>query len=302
MHPSLRKHLLVALVCTATAGASVTPSSARAYHTSKDRLLDTSAYSLHHRELRLGMMKLSYGVFKWLQLSTYTVPWLLGLVLDDLETFGSPNFEIKSTFYDRRRLALSASAEVVWGRVSSCTSPMIDPATREVCRTGQEFTDVDWIVLPIGVASSVRVNSRISVHVGGQYTVTHAVGGTQPVDAEVSGSAIIDMLQIYGMFEWRLSRVVALTLTTRWLPYVSEPVVFGNVDFGDGTTGTIGVQAAVLENNAFAVIPGAVFSWKRANIRLGVGYGAFFVEAFGLVVPASVLDYVSPELDIFVRF
>jgi hypothetical protein len=58
----------------------------------------------------------------------------------------------------------------------------------------------------------------------------------------------------------------------------------------------------VLDSNAFAVIPGAVFSWKRANMRLGVGYGAFFVEPFGLVVPASVLSYVSPELDVFVRF
>ncbi len=283
-------------------GASVVPSSAHAYHTYKDRLLDTTAYSLHRREFRLGMMKLSYGIFDWLQFSTYTVPWLAGLVLADLETFGSPNIEFKSTFYNRRRLALSVSAELLWGRVSSCTNPMIDPATREVCIVDEEFTNVDWVVLPLGIASSVRINSRISIHIGGQYTVTQATGGSEPVDAEVSGTAIVDMLQLYGMFEWRLSRVVALTLTTRWLPYISRPVVFGDVDFGGGTTGTIGVEVAILDNNAFAVIPGAVFSWNRANIRLGVGYGAFFVEPFGLVVPASVLSYVSPEFDVFVRF
>ena len=104
------------------------------------------------------------------------------------------------------------------------------------------------------------------------------------------------------MFEWRLSRVVALTLTTRWLPYVSQTVVRGEIAVDHHTGATIGIQADILDNNAFAVIPGAVFSWNRANIRLGVGYGAFFVESVGLVVPASVLNSVSPELDIFVRF
>jgi hypothetical protein len=110
------------------------------------------------------------------------------------------------------------------------------------------------------------------------------------------------MLQIYGMFEWRLSRVVALTLTTRWLPYVSQPVVRGEFVIDGDTSANIGVQLDVLDNNAFAVIPGAVFSWNRANIRLGVGYGAFFVEPVGLALPASVLNNISPEFDVFVRF
>jgi hypothetical protein len=54
--------------------------------------------------------------------------------------------------------------------------------------------------------------------------------------------------------------------------------------------------------NAFAVIPGFVFSWERANIRLGVGYSSFFVDGFYLVLPGDVLSNVSPEFDVFVRF
>ena len=54
--------------------------------------------------------------------------------------------------------------------------------------------------------------------------------------------------------------------------------------------------------NAFAVIPGFVFSWERANIRLGVGYSDFFVDGFYLVVPGNVLSNISPEFDVFVRF
>jgi hypothetical protein len=304
MHPSLRKQLLlVAVICAMSVGASMVPSKARAYHSHKERLLDTTAYSLERREFRLGLMKLSYGIFKYLQISTYTVPWLAGLFLDEFETVGSPNIEFKSTIYNRQRLALSVSFEFLWGRVSSCTNP--DPNLNPeglVCTTDAEFTAVDWLIYPISVTSSVRINSRISVHVGAQYTATQATGGTQPVEAEVSGSAIVDMLQIYGMFEWRLSRVVALTLTTRWLPYVSQPVVRGEFVIDGDTSANIGVQLDVLDNNAFAVIPGAVFSWNRANIRLGVGYGAFFVEPVGLALPASVLNNISPEFDVFVRF
>ncbi|MGB5194290.1 MAG: hypothetical protein WBN70_15000 [Polyangiales bacterium] len=301
MHPSLRKHLLVAVICTMSAGASAVPSKARAYHTYKERLLDTTAYSLERREFRLGAMKLSYGIFKYLEISTYTVPWLAGLFLEEFETIGSPNVEFKSTLINRNRFALSVSVEFLWGRVSSCTNPMLNP-DGQLCTTEAEFSTVNWLVYPISVTSSVRINSRISIHIGGQYTATQATGGTRPFEGDISGSAVVNMLQIYGMFEWRLSRVVALTLTTRWLPYVSQTVVRGQIVVDDDTGATIGIQADILDNNAFAVIPGAVFSWNRANIRLGVGYGAFFVEPVGLVVPASVLNSISPEFDVFVRF
>ncbi len=301
MHPSLRKHLLVAVICTMSAGASAVPSRARAYHTYKERLLDTTAYSLERREFRLGAMKLSYGIFKYLEISTYTVPWLAGLFLEEFETIGSPNIELKSTLINRRRFALSVSVEFLWGRVSSCTNPMLN-SDGQLCTTEAEFSTVNWLVYPINVTSSLRINSRVSIHIGGQYTATQATGGTRPFEGDISGSAVVDMLQIYGMFEWRLSRVVALTLTTRWLPYVSQTVVRGEIVVDDDTGATIGIQADILDNNAFAIIPGAVFSWKRANIRLGVGYGAFFVEQVGLVVPASVLSSISPEFDVFVRF
>ena len=50
------------------------------------------------------------------------------------------------------------------------------------------------------------------------------------------------------------------------------------VDPSTGAIVEIEVQVCDLKN-AFAVLPGAVFSWKRANLRVGVGYGDFFVES-----------------------
>jgi hypothetical protein len=293
MHPALRKLLLVVIVCCATQSvASMTPSTARAYHTYKERLLDTTAYSLPRRGFRLGLMKLSYGIIDRLEMSTYTAPWLLGLILEEL----SPNIEFKSTLINQRRFALSVSAGFVWGRVKACTSGL--------CTRDSDFSRVNYLIFPINVTSSLRFNSRISFHLGGQYTATDLAGGTQPAETEIRGAAVVDLLQLYAMLEWRVSRVVALTLTTRWLPYVSDAVARGQLIIDEDTGAIIGIQVDVFDlTNGFAVIPGAVFSWKRANLRMGVGYGTFFLEGVGLAIPPSLgLKGVSPEFDVFVRF
>jgi hypothetical protein len=96
--------------------------------------------------------------------------------------------------------------------------------------------------------------------------------------------------------------VVAFTFTVRWVPYVSDLVLNASIDAGNPTiTGQLQGDLSELQN-AFAIIPGFVFSWDRANIRLGVGYSDFFVDGFYLVVPGEVLSNVSIEFDVFVRF
>ena len=77
------------------------------------------------------------------------------------------------------------------------------------------------------------------------------------------------------MFEGRLSKVVAFTFTVRWVPWVSDTIVRGELTGNPG--GNIQLEVELIDlKNAFAFIPGFVFSWRRANIRLGVGYGDIF--------------------------
>jgi hypothetical protein len=257
------------------------PSSARAYHTYKERLLDTTAYSLHRREARLGLMNLSYGIIDQLQVTTYTMPWLLGLIFEDV----APNLELKSTFYNRKRLALSASAGFLTGAIEQ-----------------PDGTKVRYFVTPVSLASSVRINSDVSTHFGARYTAVDGDADSQPEGTAVEGAVVVDHLQLWAMAEWRLSRVVAFTFTLRWVPYVSDLVVNGTVDAGNPTI-SAQLQGDLSElRNSFAIIPGFVFSWDRANIRLGVGYSDFFVEGFYVVVPGDVLSNVSVEFDVFVRF
>lgn len=274
--------LLVALVLGVTsAGMGFHPSSARAYHTYKERLLDTTAYSLHRREVRLGLMQLSYGIINQLQVTTYTMPWLLGAIFQDV----APNLELKSTFYDRKKLALSASFGFLSGAIEQ-----------------PDGTKVRYFITPVSLASSVRINSDVSTHFGARYVAVDGDGDSQPDGTAIEGALVVDFLQLWAMFEWRLSRVVAFTFTLRWVPYVSDLVVNGTVDAGNPTIGAQ-LEGDVTElQNAFAIIPGFVFSWDRANIRLGVGYSDFFLEGFYLVVPGDPLSNVSAEFDVFVRF
>jgi len=271
--------LLVTLLAGVTStGMGLVPNSARAYHTHKTRLLDTTAYSLYRREARLGVMKLSYGIIDQLQVSTYTMPWILGAIFEDV----APNLELKSTLYNRKRLALSVSAGFLQGTIQQ-----------------SDDTKVRYFLIPVSVAASVRISPWVSTHFGGLFT---GVNGDAEGGEDVEGAVVIDFLQLWGMVEWRLSRVTAFTFTVRWVPYVSDVVVDGTLDAGNPT-----VDLALENNvddlkNAFSIVPGFVFSWDRANIRIGVGYRSFFVEGFWVVVPGELLQNISPEFDVFVRF
>ncbi len=289
MRGPVPKLLLVVASLGVIAGSTLSaPRRVLAYHTYEERLLDTTAYSLPRRGFRFGLLKLSYGAFDFFQISTYTAPWILGAAFEQV----APNIELKSTFYDRRRLAVSASAGFITGTLEQIVDV---PESR-----------IRYYVTPISLASSVRINSNISTHLGGSYSAVEGGGNAGLGYKDVGGSAVVDLLEFWGMVEWRVSRVVALTITLRWIPWVSGTIVRGRLQ-GEQGNPDINVQLEldfIDLKNAYAVIPGFVFSWKRANIKLGVGYGDLFTGFLGLplAVPRDFLGSVSPEFDVFVRF
>jgi hypothetical protein len=287
MRETVRKLLLVG-VAASLLGVSVgfAPSSARAYHTYKERILDDTAYSLARREARIGLIQLSYGILDQLQVTTYTFPWILGAIFQDV----APNVELKSRFYDKRKLALSASVGFLTGTILQT-----------------DDTKLRYVVVPITAASSVRINSDISIHTTAGFTATGFPGGTtQAGGRDVAGAVVISLLQLSEMFEWRLSRVAAFTLTVRWIPWVDNADFQATIDIEAGTDATIEADVTTQLENAWSIIPGFVFSWARANLKFGVGYGDLFLPGIGLVVPGAFPRSGTPapvvEFDVFVRF
>ena len=93
---------------------------------------------------------------------------------------------------------------------------------------------------------------------------------------------------VFAMLEWRLSRVTAFSLFIRWAPYVSDSVLQEDINIDDNTGGTIEAKISTdALKNAWAIIPGFVFSWAHANLKLGGGYGDWFLPRIGLVVPSA---------------
>lgn len=289
MPKSIRNVFLVAVVVGSIVGSNaLVPSTASAYHTRESRLLDSTADNLKRRQFRFGLFKQSYGIFDFLQVSTYTAPWLLGIVIEDV----APNIYFESTFWRGRRLSLGASLGFITGTFEQVQD--------------LEQSRLRYYMTPLSLAASVRINRAVSTHIGGIYTATQGDANSALGSNDIGGSAVIDLLQFWGMVEWRLSRIVAFTFTVRWVPWVSDTIVSGSLE-GEQGNPNIGVQIQLDFTdlkNAFAVIPGFVFSWERANIRMGVGYGDVFTEFLGfpLALPRDLLKGVSPEFDIFVRF
>lgn len=267
-------------------GVGFAPRSARAYHTHEVRLLDDTAYSLHRREARLGLMQLGYGILDQLQVTTYTFPWILGAIFEEV----APNVELKSTFYDKRKLALSASVGFLTGTIAQT-----------------DGAKLRYVVVPMSAASSVRINSQISVHTEARFAATgFPAATTQAGGTDIEGAVVVNLLQLSEMFEWRLTRIVAFTFAVRWVPWAGNSVLRGTIDIDDSTDGTIEAEASTELLNTWAIVPGCVFSWARANLKLGVGYGDLFLPGIGLVIPGAFPRAGTPtpvfEFDVFVRF
>jgi hypothetical protein len=99
--------------------------------------------------------------------------------------------------------------------------------------------------------------------------------------------------------QYAISRVFAFTLKARmvfWAPTVPFEVT-AQVDDANVTLEGNVEMASI--DGAYQIVPGVAFSWKAFNLRLGVGYGNFFVPNLGLV---SSYQGFMPDLELYFRF
>ena len=255
------------------------PSPASAFHSDEERWLDTTAYNLRGREFRLGMLKWSAGIIDQVTISMYTLPWIITGILRGW----GPNVEVQYMFYDRKGLTLSLRAAVFYG------NPEQDNGVR-----------VRYLDVPVTFATSYRINDTWSVHgdINGSYANVFA-GETQD-DQEIQGTLVASQVHLAAMVELRVSKVTAFTLTGRYLPWISDAVVDGQVDASDVSTLFFDLQFAFEDfKNAWNIVAAANFSWKVVNLSVGIGYGDYFIPGMALVIPGPI---PVPQFDLFFRF
>ena len=260
------------------------PGRAQAYHTDKDRLIDWTAYTLNQNQLRLGVFSLEYGIIDQLMVGTYTIPWVAFAVTGKTVVNGF----VKVRPLSIGKLTMSARATVFYVNAQDIT-------ILDIFENG----NVKATFLPMTVAASYAFDNTWGLTLEGTFVKIFADADGNVQTSDFKGSGAQDNLQLATQLEVRLSRVVALTLRGRWVPWASATAIETTATLDAG--GQLDVQAAATMpiTNAWAVIPGVALSWGVFNLEVGLGYGNVFLPGIGLVTGNQ---YPAPELDIYARF
>lgn len=260
------------------------PGRAHAYHTDKNRLTDWTAYTLNQNQFQMGLFSLEYGIFDQLMVGTYTVPWVAYAVTGKTVVNGL----IKVRPLTIGNFTMAGRATVFYVNAQDVTVPDFI-----------EHGNVKATFVPLTLAASYAFSSAWNLSLEGTFVKIFADADGNVQSSDFSGTGAHENLQIASQLELRLSRVVALTLRGRWVPWASATAIETTATLDSG--GQLELQAAATTpiTNAWAVIPGVALSWGVFNLQVGLGYGNVFLPGIGLV---SENRYPAPEFNIYARF
>ena len=262
-----------------TALISLVPLEARAYHTDDDHVMAETAYSLRRQQWRVGLFDVAYGIHDRLTIGTGVVVWIAGGIALRAP---APNVLFKSTFFSRgiTTLSLEGGFSYVPGTWNG--------------------TSVNLFLVPLAGTISIRPRPRFVTSFQLAYSWAHVRAAQPPADQSIQGAAAVDGIFGTLSLQANVSRVTALILSSRVMFKAWGPFVNGTIDLGDGATGSADGSYQIPNlNRAWNVVLSAQFSWRIVNLRLGVGYGSFFIRDPSFIVPNRS---IVPDVDFFVRF
>lgn len=245
------------------------------------RVIDQTGYTLEGGRVRLGLFKFQLGVFDFLTVGTYTLPWAV----------------LAATIHAKLRLveagpfALSVQAGFAY----------FD--SRRLQWLNDQIGNAVVTVLPLEAQLSYRATDAISLSFGAAYTEV-AVDGQLSINAfNGAGRGAADNFQLTGNTEVRLSSLFALVVELRWL-VLQRVAANANATLRPDAFTVVVVHGGAAASDfavrdAFSVVPSLLITLGVFNLRLGVGYGNFNVPLINFVVPERTL---IPEADLYFLF
>lgn len=265
------------LVNALTACVGLWSADAQAWHTDKRRLTDGTAYTLGKKVWKVGLWTIDYGLHDRVDVSTYWMPWFVRVA----------NIGGKYEYRVNERLSLGTGLHAFRldvQKLKTDAAPLV-------------ITSVPW-----QLTGSYRLDQGITLSLQSIYTYMH-VSGTFD-EGSLEGAAAVSNLQLVTTLEKRLSQVTALLLRFRylahqWQPSASVTYVLHPDDYTTvKVVGAAGIDALDVKN-AWSIVPGAAFSWKSAELRVGLGYGNLNIGGVNFVVQKKT---IVPELDLAWRW
>lgn len=246
-----------------------------------DLRTDFTAYTRPRGRAAIGPLKLELGIIDEVTLGTYVPPWFAFLVLGT----PAPNLYLKARSWWSGPLTLAVRGGFLYLDGSGIA----------------ELADADAsgsaTVLTSELDASLRLNTRVRVSLGFDYSHLIALGSGTDVATSIEGAAVADTGTARLFAQFQLTRVLGLTLLTRYVVFQSP---FG-ADVGGETPGVVisGDLSATRSRSGtrYAVVPGVAFDWTHWEFYLGVGYGTFQIPAVGLPTTRAL-----PVVDLALAF
>ncbi len=265
------------LVSALTVCAGLWSAEAQAWHTDKRRLTDGTAYTLGKKVWKVGLWTIDYGLLDQVDVSTYWIPWFVRVA----------NLGGKYEYRVNDRLSLGTGLHAFRldvQKLKTDAAPLV-------------ITSVPW-----QLTGSYRVDRETTLSLQSVYTYMH-VSGTFD-EGSLEGAAAVSNLQLVTTLEKRVSQVTALLLRVRylahqWQPSASVTYVLHPDDYTTvKVVGAAGIDALDVKH-AWSIVPGAAFSWKSAELRVGLGYGNMNIGGVNFVAQKKT---IVPELDLAWRW
>lgn len=276
------------ICCLFAVSVLLVPHPTRADHVVGSERIDFTAYTLRQNELSLGIGAAAYGVTDEITVGTYVPLWLAFPWLN--APVASGYLKLRDWFHGPIAASLRAAFAYLPASVVSST---LSDGTR---------TQVGFVVVPIELSVSMRVSDGFSQSLQLSWVYVDAAGTRsrdQRIDLRIGGASAVTSLSLHLLSEFRLSRVVALTLRETILLGSGDLLVKGELE-RNGTTVDAQLGATqVYRGSAANIIPGIALSWANINVHLGIGIGSNWVPFLGLPIRMTT---VVPDADLYVRF
>ncbi len=258
---------------------------ATAYHTDKERQTDFSAFTLQAKQGRIGLFQIEYGIYDWWTVGSYTAPWLLIPFTGQFSGDAYTKFKL----IDSNGWAVSIRPTMFYLRVRDLKIGNIQDA------------DFDASLFPVSATLTRVFDKRWTLSLETTWVQMLVGADATSVDnAQALGAAAQSNFQLALNAEYRINKVIALNLITRYVPFVTNARFTSTAQVDEFTTAEINAGAEFEDlENAFIIQPGVTFSWKRFNLQLGIGYGNIFVPGLRIV---SADRGFTPDLAAYFRF
>lgn len=243
-------------------------------------ILDASGYLLPRGTVELGLYTSGYGVADWLNVGTFETIWLLGPLIGGFA--GNLTAKVGAPLGRRVHLGLEGNLTLL--------------------RLNRDDTKIRGLLLPITLGASVEPARWQNYSVAARFI---DVSGKDASDfsgqeiEEVEGAAITRLFQLIGHARFRATRVVAFYVRGYYQPWQQSLKLDATSRLDARTTVRVQGEAEAVDFVPWAALGGVHLRWGAANLRIGAGYGHFFIPRLGLSTPGRS---VLPDLDFYARF